>query len=57
MKDEIGAKSKSKAQNQLELSSEWIQVKEINNVVQKQTFRTQLHEGEVVDTDVGNSSP
>jgi predicted nucleic acid-binding protein len=47
VKDEIGVKSKSKAQNQLELSIDWITIKEINNVAQKQTFKTQLHEGEV----------
>jgi len=35
------------AQNQLEASLDWIQIKEINNVNQKQTFKTQLHEGEV----------
>ena len=44
---EIGAKSKSKAQNQLETFTDWIQVMEISNTSHKQTFRTQLHEGEV----------
>jgi len=29
------------------MSTEWIHVKEINNVAQKQTFKTQLHDGEV----------
>jgi len=47
VKYEIGVKGKSKAQNQLEISLDWIQIKEINNVAQKQTFRTQLHDGEV----------
>ena len=45
--NEIRAKNKSKAQTQLEISSDWIQVKDIVNEAQKQTFRTQLHEGEV----------
>ncbi|MCL1858815.1 MAG: DUF3368 domain-containing protein [Oscillospiraceae bacterium] len=47
VKEEIAAKEKSKAQNNLEISSEWIQTKEIKNAAQKQTFKTQLHEGEV----------
>jgi len=47
VKNEIGAKSKSKAHNQLELSLDRIDIREINNVAQKQTFKTQLHEGEV----------
>ena len=47
MKDEIEAKSKSKAQGQLEASFEWIHVEMIKNVAQKQIFKTQLHDGEV----------
>jgi len=47
VKDEIEAKSKSKAHNQLEMSLDWIHVNEINNIAQKKTFRTQLHDGEV----------
>jgi predicted nucleic acid-binding protein len=47
VRDEIRVKSKSKAQNQLELSIDWIHIREINNIAQKQTFKTQLHEGEV----------
>ena len=47
VKDEIGAKSKSKAYTQLGSSNDWLHVREINNVVHKQTFRTQLHDGEV----------
>jgi len=47
VKDEVGAKGNSKAHNQLEASTDWIHVREINNVAHKQTFRTQLHDGEV----------
>lgn len=47
VKSEIGVKSNSKAQEQLEIYSEWIHVREIQNVAQKQTFKTQLHDGEV----------
>ena len=47
VKDEIGAKSKSKAQNQLDASSKWICERHIKNVAQKQIFKTQLHDGEV----------
>ena len=47
VKDEIEAKSKSKAQSQLEASFEWIHVEMIKNVAQKQIFKTQLHDGEV----------
>jgi len=46
-KDESDAKSDSKAQNQLKASSAWIHVKDINNVPQRQVFKTQLHAGEV----------
>ena len=47
VKDEIGAKSGSKAQAQLATFDTWIQTKSIENVTQKQTFKTQLHDGEV----------
>ena len=47
VKDEIGTKSDSKAQNQLEVSSNWIQERHIKNAAQKQIFKTQLHDGEV----------
>ena len=47
VKLEIGVKSKSKAQNQLVMSSDWVQSKEIQNIAQKRTFKTQLHDGEV----------
>ncbi|MCL2605391.1 MAG: DUF3368 domain-containing protein [Defluviitaleaceae bacterium] len=47
VKDEIGAKNKSRTHNRLTMSSEWIHVQAIRNVAQKQTFKTQLHEGEV----------
>ena len=47
VKDEIEAKSNSKAHILLEASTDWIHVREINNVAHKQTFRTQLHDGEV----------
>ena len=47
VKDEIGTKSNSKAHIQLEASTDWIHVRVINNVAHKQTFRTQLHDGEV----------
>ena len=47
VKTEIGAKNKSKAQNKLDMSSDWILVRKIKNTAQKQVFRTQLHDGEV----------
>lgn len=47
VKTEIGVKSKSKANNQLDASSEWIQIEKIKNMAQKQIFKTQLHDGEV----------
>jgi len=47
VENEIGAKRKSKAYIQLENSTGWISIKEIDNITQKQTFKTQLHDGEV----------
>ena len=47
VKCEIEAKYNSKAHNQLEATNDWICIRKINNVAQKQTFRTQLHDGEV----------
>lgn len=47
VKVEVSVKNESKAYSQIEAFSEWIHVKEINNMAQKQIFKTQLHEGEV----------
>jgi len=47
VQQEIGVKRESKAQAQLELCADWINVHDINNIAQKQIFKTQLHDGEV----------
>ena len=47
VKGEIDAKGGSTAKKHLEASSTWIYTRHIENVAQKQTFKTNLHDGEV----------
>jgi len=47
VREEIMAKPSSKAAQQLARNNSWLQARTIENIQHKQTFRTQLHAGEV----------